>query len=134
MRILYLHQYFVPPDGSGGTRSYEMARRFVQAGHEVVLITSSAFFPDSYSLEKTRNILEIEGIELRVLNVPYSNKMTFSPRVLAFLKFVFMASVESLKIRDVDVVFATSTPLTIAIPGIIAKLRHHCPLIIYYCS
>ncbi|MDR8470779.1 glycosyltransferase family 4 protein, partial [Acinetobacter baumannii] len=29
MRILYFHQYFNTPDMSGGTRSYEMARRLV---------------------------------------------------------------------------------------------------------
>ena len=40
MNILYLHQYFNTPDMSGGTRSYEMARRFVQQGHEVHMITS----------------------------------------------------------------------------------------------
>jgi len=27
MRITYLHQYFNTPEMSGGTRSYEMARR-----------------------------------------------------------------------------------------------------------
>ena len=40
MRILYLHQYFNTPDMSGGTRSYEMARRLVAAGHEVHMVTS----------------------------------------------------------------------------------------------
>ena len=32
MRVIYLHQYFLTPDMAGGTRSYEMARRLVQAG------------------------------------------------------------------------------------------------------
>ncbi len=40
MKILYFHQYFNTPDMSGGTRSYEMARRLVAAGHEVHMITS----------------------------------------------------------------------------------------------
>ena len=35
MRIIYLHQYFLTPDMAGGTRSFEMARRLVAAGHEV---------------------------------------------------------------------------------------------------
>lgn len=129
MRILYLHQYFVPPDGSGGTRSYEMARRLVRAGHKVVLITSNSSFPSNYFLKKSRDILEMDGIELRVLNVPYSNKMSFVRRIFAFFQFVVMASFESLCIPDVDVVFATSTPLTIAIPGLIAKLRHRCRMV-----
>lgn len=129
MHVLYLHQYFVPPDGSGGTRSYEMARRFVLTGHEVTLITSSAFFPDQYSFKKLRKILLIDGIELRVLHVPYSNQMSFIRRILAFFQFVILAIVESFRIRNVDIVFATSTPLTIAIPGVLAKLRHCCPMV-----
>ena len=40
MRIVYLHQYFVTPEMIGGSRSYEMARRLVAAGHEVHMVTS----------------------------------------------------------------------------------------------
>ena len=40
MKIIYLHQYFNTPDMSGGTRSYEMARRMVAAGHDVHMVTS----------------------------------------------------------------------------------------------
>ena len=41
MRIIYLHQYFITPNMAGGSRSYEMARRLVAAGHEVHMVTSS---------------------------------------------------------------------------------------------
>jgi len=40
MRIIYLHQYFNTPNMYGGTRSFEMARRLVAAGHEVHMITT----------------------------------------------------------------------------------------------
>jgi hypothetical protein len=40
MRITYLHQYFNTPEMSGGTRSYEMARRLAAKGHEVNMVTS----------------------------------------------------------------------------------------------
>jgi hypothetical protein len=40
MRIVYLHQYFNTPDMPGATRSYELARRLVQKGHRVDMITS----------------------------------------------------------------------------------------------
>jgi len=38
-------------------------------------------------------------------------------------------SIASLMIREVDVVFATSTPLTVAVPGVIAKFWHRCPMV-----
>ncbi|MFN9999310.1 MAG: glycosyltransferase WbuB, partial [bacterium] len=40
MKIIYLHQYYHNPQMSGSTRSYEMARRLVNMGHEVHLVTS----------------------------------------------------------------------------------------------
>lgn len=128
MHVLYLHQYFCPPDGAGGTRSYEMARRLVSAGHKVTLVTSSAFFPESYTV-KRQTRLTLDGIDLVVLPVPYSNRMGFGRRIWAFLRFAIGAIVNCLRIRDVDVVVATSTPLTIILPGYIASRTKAAPLV-----
>lgn len=129
MHILYLHQYFVPPDGSGGTRSFEMARRLVAAGHRVTLITSSAFFPSHYTFDNKTTFLEIEGIQLRIIDIPYSNRLSYASRMLAFIRFALLSAMEVVRADNVDVVFATSTPLTIAIPGVIAKRKHKCPMV-----
>ena len=40
MQILYLHQFFMTREGAGGTRSYEFARRFVERGHGVRMVTA----------------------------------------------------------------------------------------------
>jgi hypothetical protein len=72
MHILYLHQYFVPPDGIGGTRSYEFARRLVRAGHRVTLITSKARIPDNYFSGNKKTDIVIDGINVKALNIPYS--------------------------------------------------------------
>ncbi|EPT9250880.1 glycosyltransferase family 4 protein [Photobacterium damselae] len=123
MNILYLHQYFATPESNAGTRSYEMAKRFVAKGHKVTFVTSSAFLSKNYKLSKGWNRIEIEGIILHVLHLPYSNKDSYLRRIGKFLSFSLRASLKSLTIES-DLVFATSTPLTIAIPGIIySKLK-----------
>lgn len=127
MRILYLHQYFCPPQASGGTRSYEFARRLIANGHDVCVITSSACLPHYESASRVSH-LEIAGIPVVVIHVPYSNAMSFSRRIRAFIEFAWMASRQAIKAKA-DVVFATSTPLTIAIPGIVARLRHRIPMV-----
>ncbi len=71
---------------------------------------------------------EEAGIEVHWLYVPYSNKMSYSNRIKAFLKFAFSASLRASSI-PADVVFATSTPLTIAIPGVFATKRLNIPLV-----
>jgi glycosyltransferase involved in cell wall biosynthesis len=49
--------------------------------------------------------------------VLYSNRMSFAQRVIAFTKFAMVAGRKTIEIGG-DVVFASSTPLTIAVPAI----------------
>ena len=128
MRILYLHQYFTTPDHSGGTRSFEMARRLVAQGHDVTLLTSSAFLDESWAPTRGWHVRECEGIRVEVLHLPYSNKDAFSKRIRTFFRFMQACRARAASI-DTDVVFATSTPLTIAIPGAHAAARRRVPLV-----
>jgi glycosyltransferase involved in cell wall biosynthesis len=65
----------------------------------------------------------VEGIEVVEVEIPYSNRLGFLRRALAFLKFAFRSARLALS-EPCDLVFATSTPLTAAIPGIAAaRLR-----------
>ena len=129
MHILYLHQHFNPPDGSGSTRSYEMARRLVQAGHKVTLVTSSAFFPATYRFSEVIADFQMAGIGLKVIRVAYSNRQSYLRRLFAFLKFAILSAWVSVRMGPVDIVFASSTPLTIVIPGVVAKWRHKAPMV-----
>ncbi|WP_344703199.1 glycosyltransferase, partial [Halomonas cibimaris] len=116
MRIIYLHQYFNTPEMSGGTRSYEMARRMVAAGHEVHMIT--AYREDDKPGEWFTT--DEAGIQVHWYPVPYSNHMSYGQRIKAFFAFAFAARKKALALEG-DIVFATSTPLTIAIPGVLAS-------------
>jgi glycosyltransferase involved in cell wall biosynthesis len=111
---------------SGSTRSYEMARRLVTAGHRVELITSKRDVIDSAA----RGWLETEesGIHVHWLPVPYSNAMSYRERIDAFFKFAIGAARKAASLKA-DVVFATSTPLTIALPGIYAARRQGIPMV-----
>lgn len=128
MKILYLHQYFATPESNAGTRSYEMAKRLVKSGHDVTFITSSAYFSENYNLNHGWNLIDIEGIKLHVLHLAYSNKDSFFKRILKFIRFSVSSTIKSLSIKG-DVVFATSTPLTIAIPGLIYSKVKKVPLV-----
>jgi glycosyltransferase involved in cell wall biosynthesis len=123
MKIMYIHQYFVTPDASGGIRSYELAKRLTAVGHEVTVVTSSAFLPES----RHQNFA-IDGIQVKVLKVEYSNRMPFRRRILAFLKFAFLASKATITQKP-DLIYATSTPLTVIIPALTGKIFHRKPMI-----
>ncbi|MDJ0751170.1 MAG: glycosyltransferase family 4 protein [Woeseiaceae bacterium] len=114
MKVLYLHQYFNGPTEPGSTRSYEFAKRWVGEGHEVHVITTDR---STGSSEKKWRCEDIEGIRVHRINVAYDNSMGFIGRIRAFAKFAVVAGSRAASVGG-DVVFATSTPLTIAIPGI----------------
>lgn len=123
MRILYLHQYFATPSEAGGTRSYEMARRLVAAGHTVTIVTSS-----TSRCGRAQRRIKIEGIDVIYLPVGYDNSMGSARRVLSFVVFSLRAC-WCVLILPCDLVFATSTPLTITIPGLVGSARHRVPYV-----
>lgn len=124
MHILYIHQYFATPLGRTGTRSYEFARRWVAAGHKVTMLTSTAqLMPDDLKNAEGRFIKQftIEGIDVRAIAIGYTQQMGFVQRVLAFLGFMIVAVFYVVCKTGYDIVYATSTPLTVGIPALCAK-------------
>lgn len=126
MKIIYLHQYFKFPDERGGTRSYDLAKRFVEEGHAVTVLTTTS----SKNVAKGRkwSIVNRDGIEVHYIYIPYDNAMSYVQRIWAFLKFVLFSTLHLLKLKC-DVVLATSTPLTIGIPALIKKWLTKTPYI-----
>ena len=122
MRILYLHHYFTTPTMMGGTRSYEFGRRLAEQGHDVQLITA-----DVRPTPGPRTTTEA-GITVHWLPIRYSQSMPFRRRVVSFLSYARRAGYLACRLGG-DVVFATSTPLTVALPGLLAKRCLSIPLV-----
>ncbi len=70
----------------------------------------------------------VDGIFVIELELPYSNYDSFLRRSFTFLRFAFRSVVLALR-QDYDVVFATSTPLTAAFPGIAARWLRSKPFV-----
>jgi len=105
-----LHQYFKTPQGGGAIRSYYLAMALLDAGHQVIVISSHN--DTAYKIEN------IGGIEVHYLPVPYHNKFTFGARISAFRKFAFGAARLAGKFNKVDKCYAISVPLTV---GLVAR-------------
>ncbi len=129
MHILYIHQHFATPAGSTGTRSYEFARRWVKAGHKVTLITGHC---DVSGLELERRLIykqSIEGINVVVVGTKYSNKQSYLRRVTSFLSFCLLSIYAGLRTKSMDVIYASSTPLTVGIPAMVIKWTKRVPFV-----
>lgn len=119
MKVVYIHQHFVTNEGTSGTRSYDISRFLVQMGWQVTVISglhdqSAAKRLPFYRWWRTE---WIDGIKVVHCNAFYSNSLSVPARLWCFAKFSLLALLAVVRERGVDLVFATSTPLTVGIPG-----------------
>jgi len=118
MKLIYIHQYFITPAQAGGARSYYLSKALVEQGHEVVVITSNTKHEDyAFTEHKT-----IDGIRVIYIKNFYDASMGKLNRIFSFIKFMIFSTYYVLKEKDVDLIYATSTPLTIGVPALIANL------------
>jgi len=107
MKIIYIHQYFLTQEEGGAIRSFYISQALKEKGHDVHIITAHN---KSYS-----EVKQIEGTTVYYLPVEYDNAFGFFKRIVAFLSFTWKAYSTCKTIKRVDVVYASSTPLTVGL-------------------
>lgn len=107
MNILYIHQYFKTPEEPGGTRSYWISQELIKRGHHVTMICST----NERHPEATR--VDANGIDVIYVKNEYDNYMPAYRKVYSFVSFIVSAFRVAKKEKNVDLVFASSTPLTV---------------------
>lgn len=131
LRVLYFHQHFITPaSGAGGTRSYEMAKELLRRGHSVLMVCGAAEGGLLPIPEVKRGVRRgmVDGIEVLQFCLPYSNYDSFPRRLRIFIRFALF-SVRVAFREKYDLLFATSTPLTAALPGIVMRLFRRTPFV-----
>jgi len=125
-----MHQYFGTRASTTGTRSYEFSKFLLRRGHRVTMLTSGRDNVDGFNCRSGQGFarFETDGIEVIAINAAYNNPhkgtgMNGAKRMLHFLDFARLAARVGRQLQRPDVVFATSTPLTIGLPGI--RLARH---------
>ena len=131
MHILYFHQHFSTPQGAAGTRSYEMAKAILRAGHSVTVVCGSYAQGETGLISPFRNGRRrgvVEGIEIIELDIEYGNHLGPVKRAAVFAQYAIGAIGIALS-EPTDLIFATTTPLTAGIPGICAKVFRQKPFV-----
>ena len=132
MHVLYFVQYFNLPDEPGGSRPYQFARTWVEAGHRVTVVTGMVNHKTLTVPERYRGRLvvaeQVDGIRLLRTWSYAGIRGSFKKRLLNFLSYAATATLVGLvRAGRPDLVYASSTPLTVGIPGWFLSLLRGAP-------
>lgn len=123
MKILYIHQYFLTPRDTAGTRSYWICQQLLKDGHQVTMLTTSS------KIDSKVERVMVDGIDVIYLKVPYSQSMSIFQRLKSFVSFMLKSARMALREKNTDLVIATSTPLTIGFPALVVKKLKKTPFV-----
>ncbi|MBC1554153.1 glycosyltransferase family 4 protein [Listeria booriae] len=111
MKVLYISQHFESENGL--TRPYELAKKLTEENIEVTMLTG-----------KNLKEKELDGIQIVSTKTNYDHTFAFHKRLLAFMMFVIKSIYLGLKEKNVDVIYASSAPITVGITAlIVAKIK-----------
>jgi glycosyltransferase involved in cell wall biosynthesis len=130
-RILYLHQHFSTPEGAAGTRSHAFARALAQRGHGVTLACGQwqgAVTGLAGPFRRGARRGRVAGFEVVEFAIPCGNAQGLPARALAFLRYAARAARLAAR-PGWDLVIASSTPLSVALPALWARRRRGTPFL-----
>ena len=131
LRILYLHQHYSSPTGSTATRSHAFSQALAARGHAVTIACGrydGAASGLGGPFRRGRREGRPHGVELIEFDIPCGNAMGLRARSAAFLRYAAAATRLALT-RRFDLVIASSTPLTVAVPALAARALRGTPFI-----
>jgi glycosyltransferase involved in cell wall biosynthesis len=124
MKILYVSQYFPPEMGAPAARVAELARYWVQDGHEVTVLTGfpnhpTGVVPAEYRSKIRRLVMRenLDGVSVvRTWLFPFPNRKAYE-RILNYSSFCASASTTGMFVSRPDVLSATSPQLLVGLSG-----------------
>lgn len=119
MKILYFYQYFATSNGSWGTRVHEFTKEWVKKGQQVTVITS-VYSKSDISASGFIETKYYEGVKVIIINVRIDNRQPFLKRIFSFLTYSLISCWYALT-YSCELVIASSGPITVGLPGLLAK-------------
>jgi len=134
MKILLYTQYFPPETNAPANRWGYFASYLTQKGYEVNVLTSFPNHPLGKIFDGYQNkwCFQEEKEEIKIIRswTYISSSWKFFPRFLNYLSFMFSSFFNSRLIGKVDLIIASSPPLSVGIVGAFIAKKRNIPLIL----
>ena len=137
MRILLIHQYFLEKNDSGGSRFNEMAKLWVDKGHEVTVLSGMVHYATGKKMGRYKGKFTFNdsqfynGVDVIRCHVSESYNSSFLGRLWAYFSFVFSSIYAGLfKVKKThDIILVTSPPLFVGITAYVLSVFKRLPFI-----
>ncbi len=134
MRVLFISQYFPPEMGAPAARTYELARRWVQLGAQVTVVTAVPNHPTGIVPAHYRGKLLYEertdGIRVLRTWIYAAANRGFWRRSLNYISFMLSSLLLGVRrAGPVDVIVATSPQFLVGLSGWAASCLTRVPLV-----
>ncbi len=128
MHVLYLHANFTTAKGAWSTRAHDFARRWIERGHRVTVVTGvhdrSDLRPDRAAWAGV-----VDGIDVRALNLRFSNRDGFARRVATSLLLAGFGAWQAAR-PGYDVAVVSCGPVTLGCAGLAARWLRGRPVVL----
>lgn len=127
MHIAILTDRFSPEITAASTRLHAHARLWVEAGHQVTVVTCAPNFPRGELFADYRNAWrqaeEMDGFRVMRLWTYLAPNRGVIRRSFDIASFTVSAALQAHALRGVDVLVASSPPITVALAGALVSMR-----------
>ncbi len=134
MHILFLSHYFPPEVNAPATRTHAHCKRWVEAGHQVTVITCAPNCPSGVVYDGYKNKLiqkeTVDGIQVVRLWTFLAANKGFVKRILNYLSYMLIATMYAITRRNVDVVVATSPQFFCGWAGVLCRWVRRWPFVL----
>ncbi len=127
MHLLLIHQAFVSPNDSGGTRHWEFGRHLISNGHRCTIVASQLNYLTGQRVMEQRGLVieqDVQGVRvLRACTIATLHQ-SFLWRVLSFVGFMLTSILAGFRAGPADLVMGTSPPIFQAVSAwLVSTLR-----------
>lgn len=129
LEILYIAGHLaVPPHTGGSGRAMAIATRLVRGGARVRMMASDASLANAGLTLDDLPDQARGGVQLSLVHSTYQNSMSYARRKLEFVRLAAVLTARAVRARA-DLVYATSTPLTVVVPAIARRWLRRTPYV-----
>ena len=134
MHIVFLTHYFPPEVNAPATRTLAHCKRWVEAGHEVTVVTSAPNCPTGVVFDGYKNSWRgeevVDGIRVIRVWTYLAANAGFLKRILNYLSYLVTAVWCAVRLRNVDVMVATSPQFFCGWAGVICHWIRRWPFVL----